>query len=205
MSSPRPLLVTPDKEKNVLVDQGQMSLNIHGNGIVDEEFEHHEINVNPSQVIWYNAPHLWLGLPGIPPFQNSSNIQRILFSSKHLTNSIHDDVHHPVNVSSLCKDIAKHDDANWYAGLKSSSGVESQTIELVETVEKQSRRADAFVMVPGVVALDHNNIPSVSSTLVYRQPLILGAKLKYFILFYALRSSVVSPKLREPQHSVRLL
>ena len=103
------------------------------------------------------------------------------------------------------KDIAKHTDSNLRAVLKSSGGVESQTFELVETAEKQSRRADAFVMAPEVVVLDHNNIPSVNTTLVYRQSLIIGAKLKYVILFYILWSSVVSPNLRVPQLSVRLL
>ena len=157
-----------------------------------------------------NAPHLEIdqsALIGILPgmSQNPSNIQLTLFSCEHLTNSMHRDVHHPINISSSSKDIANYADPNWHALVKSSSGVESQTVELVETAGKQSRRADAFVMVPGLLVLDHNNIPSITSTLVHCQPIILGAKLKYVILFYVFRSSVVSPNLREPQRFVRLL
>jgi hypothetical protein len=127
-------------------------------------------------------------------------IQCTLFSCKQLINSRHDDLHHSINIGSSSNDIDTHEEANGTAIVNHS---ESQTVAVVETVGKQSRHADAFVMVPEVLILDHNNIPSVSSTLVYRQPFILGAKLKYLI-FHIGRSSVVSPNLHEPQHSVRL-
>lgn len=53
MSFPRPPIVISDKEKNVPVDQGQMNLDAHGNGTVDEELDPREINVNPSHIIFH--------------------------------------------------------------------------------------------------------------------------------------------------------
>lgn len=45
-----PILVTPNGKK-VQVDQDQMRLNTHRISAIDEEFDQHEINVNPSQII----------------------------------------------------------------------------------------------------------------------------------------------------------